>query len=993
MLHAFQDVHTIDKYYKKLVVLLFILIAIVGILISIGILSSRSPTPRSLKRSYLNAPYSNAQQNNKIINNSLKNRSIGKEANGAFTLEPVVIKSVPFVYKINVTNAGCLRLAVDYTFRLEERVEGSIKLFTGDVKEPITFYDTIENIKGGATFSSGSTAGVFTQIAPFTSPAITLGTTLTFKLLPATISDSGSAIAVVTVVNSGGTTFNITWTTAPKAAIPSSTSGMTISGVPNGSVFSPNLSQAPETAGSYSGLSNTTYTNVPLKYFNPLLPNQNGTGATASITVENNTVKKVVLTAGGASYRVNQELTPCFILSTQSNTNQGCLAATTASKIRIAEITKLSSTSPSLFDSEWLPRTTVRDIGPGAVYKANETQYDNTGTNPTSVILNHLGTIYSGNKYYDGICEDRISSTDPTKAQTKWHCLMDEYGSVLSGDVRESLLFETCTILAKTTESPADFMVRHLVHTYKGLGILAVPKGAEISRDCFSIGFNPLFSEMGHPRCGQTQPQLSLPSLTNYPITNYPCGKQCSNIIIPQVAQPYVNILWELASPNGLFRAQFFESGHFRFVKYVAAPITAVKIIQLGVNYALGTSATPLSSTVSPVGGSGATFTVTSIASIGATNSSITTNATNLVLVNAGTGYKIGDLITVTGGGTLKCILEVTSTSGLVDPPIFETAELNCSGSSTTFELCPSINTTFPSCFTNYSSAKVVPTKNLESYRDYWIIRGLSFTLEKDNMYTSIPAIDMMIQITDSGSLVLQKNYIYGVEGSHVITQAKVGNSSALEPLIYYNGGSIVGNKKEGDRNRHFVFGNILLCYGMAVNATKTFERNNGVTIAETKPKLINGVNMKYVLWFGNLGLRLLYVTAGTGVTDEILTKDFTKSLWITPLYKNWFLVNGDSWKYTDSQYCRSNGQPNSIDPTDSTGGYTLHSTFRVPISESGEYTICALRSKNCRYLFYMRSSGRCELIDFNTYPSNDGILWTTDRVCNRNWNISNSCV
>lgn len=97
--------------------------------------------------------------------------------------------------------------------------------------------------------------------------------------------------------------------------------------------------------------------------------------------------------------------------------------------------------------------------------------------------------------------------------------------------------------------------------TYYGIGIIAAPRGSEITIDLF-YNWTPMFDELGHPRCGYRTYEF------NKDQDSYKCGRYCYQVpYITPNDKAFDKLIWEGASHSGEFRMQFFNSGHFRFVK------------------------------------------------------------------------------------------------------------------------------------------------------------------------------------------------------------------------------------------------------------------------------------------------------------------------------------------------------------------------------------------------------------------------------------------
>lgn len=679
-----------------------------------------------------------------------------------------------------------------------------------------------------------------------------------------------------------------------------------------------------------------------------------GSGALASITVSAGRVTRVSILNPGVSYSKDDILKPCFFFADASGNQTGCSPHTGAeANFKVATIKTSSLANPTLNEDVWPDITTVRDIGPGAEYAANESQ---NGQN-----LSYIGGTYSG--YYPGKCE---VGAVPNNAQNQWFCLMDEIGVKKDGQARNYLRFNTMTVLAKTSDHD-DFHTYYLLLTYSGLGILTAPRGSVITVDLFATGYTDLFSELGHPRCGQTSADLplgGLPGLGVFDFNNYVCGLGCATFIPPTAtssADDYDILVWELASPNGLYRIQFFDSGHFRFVAVGATgPALKLTIVGGGTRYTGALTADLLKDPKygSLSGGSGARATVIVTAGV----------ITAVTVVAGGTGYAIGDKLTLAGS---NCTFEVTRLNNVVDPTIFETRNVGQK-----LDYPTSANMYYPRCADQKISVTLVPTKNVIVSRDGWIIRGGTFYLDRDGTLVSIPSIDMMVQITDGGALVLQKDYKYGTDNrnNHTFVQSAIGRLLTNDPLTQIGPINDVNNK-------HWALGNALACYGgISSNLGGTFDLANGTVLAQTNTFLDSNPfygNGRYILWLGHYGLRLLYASN----VSATLLQDMTRCIWITPFYYNWWYYGGNSSNnlFTRSSVCRTNNFPNwpipnlvnngtlgGGNPKINTCGFFRKPSSMTPSGEPEE-TIIVLSSKNKRFQFRMMNSGRCMLIDTKT--------------------------
>jgi hypothetical protein len=714
---------------------------------------------------------------------------------------------------------------------------------------------------------------------------------------------------------------------------------------------------APFVAGA--NYSNGTFNNVTLVNVSGSMK---GSGGMATVTVAGGAVTRVSISNGGIGYAKDDILKPCFTFADSSGNQTGCSPHTGAeARFKVATIKTSSLANPTLNDDVWPANTTVRDVGPGAEYAANESQ---NGQN-----LTYIGGSYSA--YYPGKCE--VGSV-PNNAQNQWFCLMDEIAVKKDGQARNYLRFNTMTVLAKTSDHD-DFHTYYLLLTYSGLGILTAPRGSIITVDLFATGYTDLFPELGHPRCGQTSSDLplgGLPGLGLSDFNNYICGLGCAIFIPPTstAAADYNILIWELASPNGLFRIQFFDSGHFRFVAVGATgPVLKLNIVSGGTRYSGPLTADLLKDPKYGSLGAGVGGKATVVVSAGV--------ITAVTVTLGGSGYAIGDKLTLAGS---NCTFEVIRSNNIVDPIIFETRDV---GQDVDYKT--STNMYYPRCVEPKISVSLVPTKSILIRRDAWVIRGSTFNLDRDGTLVSIPSLDMMVQITDGGALVLEKDYKYGTDNqnNHTFVQSAIGRLLPEDPLTQ------IGPINDS-RNKHWALGNALACYGgVGSNMGGTFDLANGTVLAQTNtftdsnPNFGNG---RYILWLGQYGLRLLY----SSNVSATLLQDMTRCIWITPFYFNWWYIGGNSSNnlFTRSSVCRTSNFPNWPIPNvtnngSSGGGNPKINTcgfFRKPSATTPdgepEEPIVILSSKNKRFLFRMMNSGRCMLIDTKT-PATP--LFTTD--------------
>jgi hypothetical protein len=322
-------------------------------------------------------------------------------------------------------------------------------------------------------------------------------------------------------------------------------------------------------------------------------------------------------------------------------------------------------------------------------------------------------------------------------------------------------------------------------------------------------------------------------------------------------------------------------------------------------------------------------------------------------------------------------------------------------------------HTDFPVCVEQEISETSVGVY-LDKVRDAWLIRGASYQfLTPDGNLFVAPAVDLMVQITNYGALVLQKDYVYGklktlnttgalglykpggvsledVGTSHVVVQSALPLGIAPEKCTLANftiqqntvtpvsTGIGVGVPPLNDTNNyqmHYSLGNVLVCQGFKEMAK--YDWNNGTTLAYSN--LING--FRYFLWLGPFGLRLLRLpSSNTLITlpqPEDLeiwgggTSNSSGCQWITKPYSEWFYSHDKSPNparislMTAFKDCvgGANIQPCSLQTC---------GTFLSPVATSSDTVILTLRSPNKRYVFYMLSSGVCRL-------EGETVLYTTE--------------
>jgi len=257
--------------------------------------------------------------------------------------------------------------------------------------------------------------------------------------------------------------------------------------------------------------------------------------------------------------------------------------------------------------------------------------------------------------------------------------------------------------------------------------------------------------------------------------------------------------------------------------------------------------------------------------------------------------------------------------------------------------------------------------------RDKWIMRNAAFSYESGTIqYISIPQIDLILQISDDGALMLQKDYIYNFSTSHPMIQS--GNTASFDypypaiilgdaPTNDYPFNPSPGNSKEIRQNYHWSLGNILTCLGLDYAAN--WELNNGTTIAKTGVDNL-ATGKRYILWLSHFGLRLFYCR--TPIVAENL-KDWENCIWLTPVYSRWFYLNGlttyvpYAWGANTCttpiplQYA-TNPIVSTMPPPPNVGGALSLITNPVPLT--------TLRSPNKKYLFQMLNNGVCEFKNLN---------------------------
>lgn len=483
----------------------------------------------------------------------------------------------------------------------------------------------------------------------------------------------------------------------------------------------------------------------------------------------------------------------------------------------------------------------AREVGPGAVFGSNDL--------PDSVN-----------------CETYAGSYASLSPRAKMMCRIRDIDTKKDAPFRTLVNLNTGLVLA-TTSTYNDRRVFHLMITYAGLGILAAPRGADWTVSLFSSGWAPLFDDATHGRCGQYSLDfLVARGASSSRTAATPCGRACAAVLpyahVPSGASP----IWEMASPNGRYRLQFFDNGHVRFADRDAPPPA------------------PFIYTTEPPRGE------------------------QSALVAATTG-------------------------------------------------------SYPRCTPKGVSPYVSPLNaTLEASRDRWVIRGVSYKLELGTSYTTLTNHSLIVHLTDKGGLTFGKNYYY-LSANHFMVQSNVGAcGTSVAP------DSQVGWEfDEDNKKKHYRLGNYTLCWGEIGN----LDFGAGAAIAKTAPQPGDGT--VYVLWLGPMGLRLFATSSGE--VTAAMCKRFDACIWVTPIYRRWWFTDGDVSKgdyvanYSYS-VCDSRGIEAPRKSMDWCG------SVRKPVKTPSDTILAAISSPNKRYVFAMRSSGACDLLDL---ASPNSPLWTTD--------------
>lgn len=325
-------------------------------------------------------------------------------------------------------------------------------------------------------------------------------------------------------------------------------------------------------------------------------------------------------------------------------------------------------------------------------------------------------------------------------------------------------------------------------------------------------------------------------------------------------------------------------------------------------------------------------------------------------------------------------------------------------------------NTDFPQCVRQELNDANVGVY-LDNVRDAWIIRGAAYRyLASDGNVFLAPAVDLMMQITNYGALVLQKDYVYGklqtnsttgalglyqrsgagedLNTSHVMVQSALPVTATQDMCTLANftvqGNTIVpvasgvgiGVPAQNDTNNyqmHYSLGNVLVCEGFKEMAK--YDWDNGTTLAYSS--VLNG--HRYYLWLGPFGLRLLRLLSLPQPED---LEDWTGGTatkygcqWITQPYSEWFYSHDKASPplrknlMTAFKDCAhgANVQPCSLQTC---------GTFLSPVATPDDTVILTLRSPNKRHAFYMLSSGVCRLVGETVlYSTEDYVVSDT---CNK---------
>lgn len=451
-------------------------------------------------------------------------------------------------------------------------------------------------------------------------------------------------------------------------------------------------------------------------------------------------------------------------------------------------------------------------------------------------------------------------------------------------------LFQSCEILATTSEK-YDRRTYNLVSTYMGLGILTLPRGAELTENLFLNAFVPLFDDIEYPGCAQkdqnfalyTQqanpPVLFKPYYSTFNPLPFSCGKSCFVTFPPvQESDP---IIWSLQSNNGYYVMEFRDDGHFLF------------------------------------------------------------------------------------RDTRKKV------------PIFSTA--------TDILQCENVNLN-----------EYIQQTKLENNRDRWIVKGISFGYQDQNLSVSTIVNETdILQINDYGTFTHMKDYLYNNSKSHPMIQSFVGSQYVIWNFGTQNNyGSNLPIAMSGvapfndTNNLHIKTLQYIACYGMEV--ANRWELSQGLVISSTQ--IITGTNSdrdgkRYLLWFGVWGLRLILSSSVFPILSEM---DWNNCLWITrPYVEALFLWNqynsalvpfgfpSSGTPKTKYEVNTNTNQPTEYDSTDAycqsygvnnfpLPRYNLYTcgNFLAPISTPNDTILKRLSSPNKKYTFLFMSSGNVRYFD-----------------------------
>lgn len=191
-----------------------------------------------------------------------------------------------------------------------------------------------------------------------------------------------------------------------------------------------------------------------------------------------------------------------------------------------------------------------------------------------------------------------------------------------------------------------------------------------------------------------------------------------------------------------------------------------------------------------------------------ATNSTFLT-ISNTLLGGTGSGLKISILLTaLTDGGTGATLIP-THLNNDTQPPIFSTLQFgnqNPTQLATHFPTSSNPNVYYPTCRNEEYAVNLEPTKMLSFRKDIWLLPSATYRKSYEfaqgalPTVVSVPRIDFQMIISDTGAMMLMKDYIYGGDpgyaatsgvpsGSHPIVQEIVGNKVCIENEGYcYSG-------------------------------------------------------------------------------------------------------------------------------------------------------------------------------------------------------------